>query len=80
MRIAGPVISGLRSTWAAPGETGSDVVVAMVTPSADAIGIQTACRVHLPPHVGRCVASQWALRAAHVKVPCAALLDGRDAV
>ena len=31
------VISGLRSTCPAPVETGSDVVVVMATPSADAI-------------------------------------------
>jgi hypothetical protein len=37
MRMAGPLISGLRSTCPAPVEMGSDVVAVMATPSADVI-------------------------------------------
>jgi hypothetical protein len=37
--MALPLISGLRSTCPGLVETGSDVVVAMATPSADAIPV-----------------------------------------
>jgi hypothetical protein len=50
--MALPVMSGLRSTGPAPVETGSDVVVVMATPLADAPG-QTCIATLNPPEVGR---------------------------
>src|SRR4051794_21215021 len=46
-----PVISGLRSAGPAPIETDSDVVVVIVTPSADAIRITLRCDANAAPGV-----------------------------